>query len=52
MSRSYVECLDNIDDVFDLNRMIRDSSLAQFILALKHFAGEGNLYYLHFSRQL
>ena len=44
------KCLDNIDAVFDHDRMIRDSSLAQFILALKCCGRKGMLHYLHFSR--
>ena len=38
------KCLDNIDAVFDLNRMIRDSSVAQFILAQKPFGRENSVF--------
>ena len=44
------KCLDNIDAVFDRDRMIRDSSLAQFIFGLKCCGREGMLHYLYFSR--
>ena len=44
------KCLDNIDAVVGHDRMIRDSSLAQFILALKCCGREGMLHCLHFSR--
>ena len=37
------KCLDNID-VFDLNRIIRNSSLAQFILAQKCCGREGSVF--------
>ena len=36
------KCLDNIDTVFDHDRIIRDSSLAQFILALKMLRQRGH----------
>ena len=38
------KCSDNIEAVFYLNRMIRDSSLPQFILALKCFGREGSVF--------
>ena len=45
---------DDINAVFDLNRMIRDFSCAQFMLFQKCFVRQGNFFscYLHFSRQL
>ena len=36
--------LDNIDAIFDFNRLIRDSSRAQFLLALKCFCRKGSVF--------